>query len=117
MIHVKYLRSLRFFRLYHAMEIAMPEDQASKKRRQRHFWSWVTGTKKLPKNEVSKDFKKLNNLRSQHAKLFPQYYEASKSFSIKEGIRSRSVFNTFGVELNSTEAFQKAYVQQWPSEG
>ena len=64
------------------MEIAMPEDQASKKRRQQHFWSWVTGTKKLPKNEVSKDFKKLNNLRSQHAKLFPQYYEASKSFSI-----------------------------------
>ena len=65
----------------------MPEDQASKKRRQRHFWSWVTGTKKLPKNEVSKDFKRLNNLRSQHAQLFPQYYEASKSFSVKEGIK------------------------------
>ena len=80
------------------MEVAMPEDQASKIRRQRHFWRWVTRTKKLPKNEVSRDFKRLNNLRSQHAELFPQYYEALKSFSVKEGIK-KFHRRTFALQL------------------
>ena len=67
--------------------VTMPEDSASKKRRQRHFWSWVTGTKGISKSEVSKDFKRLNSLRSQHSESFPHLYEASKAFSVKESIK------------------------------
>lgn len=68
-------------------KVEMPEDPASKKKRQRHFWGWVTGTRKLPKNEVSRDFKKLNKLRAEHSELFPQLYGATKTFLVKEGVK------------------------------
>ncbi|XP_076037450.1 uncharacterized protein LOC143022924 [Oratosquilla oratoria] len=74
----------------------MSDDAAARKKRQRHFWKWVTDTKNVSKSEVSKDRKTLNTLRAEHSKNFPDLYGTKKSFShesVKEFHRKILKFN------------------------
>ena len=77
----------------------MTDDAAARKKRQRHFWKWVTATKKLSKSEVSKDFKTLNSLRLEHNKSFPYLYVTKKSFSVNEFIKE---FHRKVLKFNAT---------------
>ena len=73
--------------LLHTLAVKMSDDAAARKKRQRHFWKWVTDTKKVYKSEVSKDFKTLNILRAEHSKSFPDLYDTKKSFSVNESVK------------------------------
>ncbi|XP_076044688.1 uncharacterized protein LOC143027303 [Oratosquilla oratoria] len=44
----------------------MSEDSASQKKRQRQFWKWVTGFKKIPKDSLRSNVQHLNQLRAEH---------------------------------------------------
>ncbi|KAK4295432.1 hypothetical protein Pmani_032002 [Petrolisthes manimaculis] len=63
----------------------MPESSAVKKKRQRHFWKWITYTKKLPRGALQ-DRALANRLRSEHSRAFPSLYSAVKSIDAKESI-------------------------------
>ncbi|KAK4328593.1 hypothetical protein Pmani_001069 [Petrolisthes manimaculis] len=63
----------------------MPESSAVMKKRQRHFWKWITETKKLPRGAMQ-DRALANRLRSEHSRAFPSIYFAVKLIDAKESI-------------------------------
>ena len=77
----------------------MPEDSASQKRRQRHFWKWVMGFKKITKDCLRSNVHQLNQLRAEHVKTFPNLYSKTKTFSVNESIKE---FHRKVIKFNAT---------------
>ena len=84
----------------------MPEDSTLQKRRERHFWKWVTDTKNVSKGDIAKDFKKLDTLRAEHSTAFPHLYASTKSFGVNESVRlfHRKVLK-FNIALRESDDF------------
>ncbi|XP_076037203.1 uncharacterized protein LOC143022743 [Oratosquilla oratoria] len=85
----------------------MAEDSVLKKRRQRHFWKWVTDCKRISRVSLRKNMKLLNILRSEDAKTFPDLYNNTKTFSVTESIKEfhRKVIN-FNASMRNCKDFE-----------
>ncbi|XP_076069172.1 uncharacterized protein LOC143041212 [Oratosquilla oratoria] len=84
----------------------MGEDSKTMKRRNRHFWGWVTREKKLTKGELNANKKLTQQMKSEHMSTFPDLYQQTKVSNVKESIKvfQRKLL-TFNKKLNEDKNY------------